>query len=113
MPFDCANADAHRLERRFLGGEPDGKSLGRISSLLAVVALARGEETFDKARTPIEHPPKSVDINQIDADGVDHDRQRSARSFTGSVMRSITGTSTSRSSRNTGSVSVTACLMAP
>ena len=113
MPLHRPDAHAQRFERGLLRREPHREPLGRVVALQAVRTLGGREESFDQPRTPGQRATESIDINEIDADAADHDRQRSARSFTGSVMRSMMGTSTSRSSRNTGSVSVTACLIAP
>ena len=105
-----------RLQHGLLDGEAHRVALDRVAPALGVLPLSGGEEPLDHPRPAGEDLPEPVEVDQVGADPDDaagHERQRSARSFTGSVMRSTTGTSTSRSSRNTGSVSVTACLRAP
>jgi hypothetical protein len=112
VPAGRPDAHPERLERGLLGGEADRIALDGILPPFGVGALGGGEEPVGDAGTALEDGPEALEVHDVDAEADDHDRQRSARSLTGSVMRSTTSTVVSRSSRNTGSVSVTAFLMA-
>ena len=112
VPVRRTHSDTHRFECGFLGRESDGISLDGIVAAFRILPFGIGEQTGNHPGPTLQHRTESIQIDKIDSDAQDHDRQRSARSLTGSVIRASTGMSASRSSRKIGSVSVTACLMA-
>src|SRR5207302_1858434 len=104
-----AEADAERLHHRLLSCEARRQALRRVAPAGPGSPLALGEEATHDARGAGNHPAEAVDLDGVDADT----RQgvvlhRSARRWMGCSRRSTTGISPSRSSRKTGSVSVTA-----
>src|SRR5205823_7037389 len=102
-------ADAEGLHHGLFGGETGGEALGGIATPGPGGLLALGEQPPHDTGRAVDHPPKAVDLDGVDADPRQGWLlQRSASRWSGCSSRSITGMSPSTSSRNTGSVSVTA-----
>ena len=113
---------AERLHHRLLGGEAHCEPGHRARHTLGVLPLGGREQASTQSRSALQSGTEATEVDHISADADDapggdhvsavtspgrhpvpcwrtvsrasggHDRQRSARSFTGSVMSSITGT---------------------
>src|SRR5262245_41110835 len=61
-------ADAERLQRRLLGGEPGGEVWTGPPARACIGELAGPEHALGERRTTLERPLEPLDLEQVDAD---------------------------------------------